>query len=36
MPKDIVELKQFMVEEWDKIPRDVVQNLIGSMKIVVN
>ena len=32
MPKDIGELKQFMIEEQDKIPQDVIQNLIRSMK----
>lgn len=32
MPKDTSELKQFMVEEWDKIPQEIVQNLICSMK----
>ena len=32
MPKNTSELKQFMVEEWDKIPHETVQNLIKSMK----
>ena len=33
MPKNIEELKQFLAEEWDAIPENVVNNLIQSMKI---
>jgi hypothetical protein len=32
MPKNVDELKRFMVEEWDKIPQEVVKNVIMSMK----
>ena len=32
MPKNVDELKRFMVEEWDKIPQEVVNNVIMSMK----
>jgi transposase len=32
MPKNVDELKRFMVEEWDKIPQKVVNNVIMSMK----
>ena len=31
-PKNIAELEQFMVEEWDSIPQYIIINLIGSMK----
>ena len=33
MPKNIEELKQFLAEEWNAIPENVVNNLIQSMKI---
>ena len=32
MPKDINELKKFMVEEWDAISVETVNNLVLSMK----
>ena len=32
MPKNISELKQFMSEEWEKIPQETVQNIICLMK----
>ena len=32
MPKDTDELKRFMVEEWDAISEETVNNLILSMK----
>ena len=32
MPKNVDELKRFIVEEWDKIPQEVVKNIIMSMK----
>jgi len=31
-PKNIAELEQFMVEEWDSIPQYIIINLIRSMK----
>ena len=32
LPKNILELEQFMIEEWDKIPNKVLNNFIDSMK----
>ena len=32
MPRNVDELKQFIIEEWDAIPETTVQNLISSMK----
>ena len=32
MPQNVDELKQFMVEEWEKIPQETIKNLINSMK----
>jgi len=32
IPKDTSKLKQFMVEEWGKIPQETAQTLICSMK----
>ena len=32
MPKDINELKKFMIEEWDAISVETVNNLVLSMK----
>ena len=32
MPRNVDELKQFMVEEWEKIPQETVKNIIMSMK----
>ena len=32
-PRNIGELNQYMVEEWDKIPQSFLVNLINSMKI---
>ena len=32
MPKNLDELKQFLVEEWEAIPEQIVNNLIKSMK----
>ncbi|PKC10359.1 hypothetical protein RhiirA5_288905, partial [Rhizophagus irregularis] len=32
MPQNIDELKQFMAEEWNKIPDSFLVNLIQSMK----
>jgi transposase len=32
MPKNVDELKRFMVEEWEKIPQEIVKNIIMSMK----
>jgi hypothetical protein len=28
LPKNILELEQFMIEEWDKIPNKVLNNFI--------
>jgi len=32
MPKNILELEQYMIEEWNKIPNNILNNYIGSMK----
>jgi transposase len=32
MPRNVDELKRFMVEEWEKIPQETVKNIIMSMK----
>ena len=32
LPKNILELEQFMIEECDKIPNKVLNNFINSMK----
>jgi hypothetical protein len=32
MPKNVEELKVFMVEEWEAISQETVNNLVGSMK----
>jgi transposase len=32
MPRNVAELKRFMVEEWEKIPQETVKNIIMSMK----
>ena len=32
MPQNVDELARFMVEEWEAIPQEVVNNLISSMK----
>ena len=32
MPQHIDELKQFMVEEWERISQETIKNLIDSMK----
>ena len=32
MPKNCGELKQFMEEEWQNIPRTTLINLVDSMK----
>jgi len=32
MPQNVDKLKQFMVEEWEKIPQEMIKNLINSMK----
>ena len=32
MPKNLSELEQHMVEEWDRIPNSVLINCIGSMR----
>ena len=32
MPRNLDELKRFMVEEWEKIPQETVKNIIMSMK----
>lgn len=31
-PKNLDELERFMTEEWEKIPYDVLRNLVGSMR----
>ena len=30
-PQNLVELKQMLVEEWGKIPKNVLKNLVNSM-----
>ena len=32
LSKNILELEQFMIEEWEKIPNRIIINLIGSIK----
>ena len=32
LPKNILELEQFMIEEWDKISNKILNNFIDSMK----
>jgi transposase len=32
IPKNILELEQYMIEEWNKIPNNILNNYIGSMK----
>jgi len=32
MPQNTDELMRFMVEEWDAIPQEVVNNLVSSMQ----
>jgi len=32
MPENISELKQYLVEEWEKIPCSMLSNLVSSMK----
>ena len=32
MPKNILELEQYMIEEWNKIPNNILNNYIGLMK----
>lgn len=32
LPQNFLELEQFMIEEWEKIPNRIIINLIGSMK----
>ena len=31
-PRNLEDLKVFMVEEWEKIPQETIKNLINSMK----
>ena len=33
MPKDLSELEQYMAEEWDRIPNNVLINCIRSIRI---
>ncbi len=32
MPKDLPELEQYMIEEWDRIPNNIIINFISSMR----
>ena len=32
-PQNLIELEEFMIEEWDEIPEEIIKNLIDSMKI---
>ena len=32
MPRNTDELMRFMIEEWDAIPQEIVNNLVSSMK----
>jgi transposase len=31
-PRNLVELEEFMIEEWDKTPEEIIKNLTDSMK----
>ena len=32
IPRNTDELMRFMIEEWDVIPQEIVNNLVSSMK----
>ena len=34
MPRNTDELMRFMIEEWDAIPQEIVNNLVSSMKSI--
>ena len=32
MPRNLGDLERFLVEEWENISQDVLNNLVGSMR----